>query len=60
MKHLVIVFLAVVALAFAEEITEEEDVLVLTEGNFEQAITDNQYILVEFCKYTCTFRTMPV
>jgi len=38
-----------VALASAE-ITEEEGVLVLTEKNFDQAVSDNEFILVEFCK----------
>lgn len=51
---LLAIFLAVIALASAEDITEEEDVLVLTEKNFEDAIAANQFILVEFCKYTCT------
>ena len=32
------------------EIAEEEGVLVLTEANFDQALADNQHILVEFCK----------
>jgi hypothetical protein len=35
----------------AEKPAEEEDVLVLTVANFEEAIADNQYLLVEFCKY---------
>lgn len=35
----------------SEEIKLDEGVLVLTEQNFDQAITDNQYVLVEFCKY---------
>lgn len=41
--------------AFAEDIKEEEDVLVLTEAVFDQAITDNEHILVEFCKLLYTF-----
>lgn len=36
---------------FAEEIKLDEGVLVLTEQNFDQAITDNKFVLVEFCKY---------
>ena len=32
------------------EIEEEDNVLVLTTSNFDQAISSNKYILVEFCK----------
>lgn len=33
------------------EIKAENHVLVLTNDNFKSAITDNEHILVEFCKY---------
>jgi len=39
--------------AYAEEITKEEGVLVLTEKNFEGAITENEYVLVEFYAPWC-------
>lgn len=45
---------AALSCTFAEEIKLDEGVLVLTEQNFDQAITDNKYVLVEFCKY-CHF-----
>lgn len=32
------------------DITEEKGVLVLTTDNFDGAVADNKYILVEFCK----------
>ena len=56
MKLFLVLILSLVAIAFGEndsvEIQEEEDVLVLTEANFDKAIADNEHILVEFCKYT--------
>ena len=60
MKLYLVFLLSLVAFAFGEnddkpssdEIEVEEDVLVLKESNFEKAINDNEYILVEFCKYT--------
>lgn len=45
-----ILLFVLVGLIHAEEIKEEEGVLVLTKGNFKSATTDNQFVLVEFCK----------
>jgi len=36
---------------FAADVAEEDGVLVLTKENFQSVITENQYVLVEFCKY---------
>lgn len=44
-------FLCLVAFAFAEDIKEDEGVLVLTKDNFEQATKDHPHMLVEFCKF---------
>merc|ERR1711997_952528 len=44
-------FLAISAIA--EEIPKEEGVLVLTQKNFESAIADNEYVLVEFYAPWC-------
>lgn len=43
--------IAVTAPAFAEDIKTEDGVLVLTKSNFKSAVTDNEFVLVEFCKY---------
>lgn len=51
MKCLLVVALFLVA--HAAEITEEEDVLVLTDDNFDEAIGANKHILVEFYAPWC-------
>jgi len=46
----------------SDEIKTDEGVLVLTKGNYESAIKDNEFVLVEFCKFSiiniciCLFR----
>lgn len=53
--------LSIVCLSFAlatafasdDEIKKEEGVLVLTEKNFEKAVTDNEFVLVEFYAPWC-------
>ena len=49
MKFSAIVLFSLLGLVFCE-IQEEENVLVLTNDNFEDAVKDNKYILVEFCE----------
>ena len=33
----------------AVEVEVEDDVLVLTQGNFQQVIDENEFVLVKFC-----------
>ena len=47
---LVLIALALTACVYAE-VTEEENVLVLTTDNFEEVIEATDYVLVEFCKF---------
>lgn len=49
MKLLSLVFL-VFGLLSVKAIETEENVLVLTDDNFDDAVKDNKFILVEFCK----------
>ena len=48
MKLFIVLLAAACALA---EITEEEGVLVLTNDNFDGAVKDNEFVLVEFCTF---------
>lgn len=49
MKFLFAVCLLVATVA-AADIKEEENVLVLTEDNFKEAVDQYEFLLVEFCK----------
>merc|ERR1712088_992375 len=53
MGKLFLILGALVALTVAEEITKEEGVLVLTEKNFEQALSESEFVLVEFYAPWC-------
>lgn len=51
-----ILTLMVVLTRADEEIEYEDDVMVLTDSNFDAAVENNKYLLVEFCKclFFCT------
>ena len=53
MRILLSVALFLAASASADDIAKEEGVLVLTEKNFEQAVADNEFVLVEFYAPWC-------
>jgi len=53
---LLVVLLASFIVSITAEIAVEEGVLVLTTDNFDSAISDNENILVEFCKYYSKFK----
>lgn len=48
-----LVLLALFVLAVQSEIVEEENVLVLTDANFEEALSANKHVLVEFYAPWC-------
>jgi protein disulfide-isomerase A1 len=48
-----IFLVALCATAFSADITEEDGVMVLTDANWENAIKDNEFILVEFYAPWC-------
>lgn len=50
MKSIYLALAVLLAAAVSAEIAVEEGVLVLTTDNFESAISDNEFVLVEFCK----------
>lgn len=51
MKFLICALLAVASYVAAADIKLEEDVIVATVDNFKQVISENEFVLVEFCKY---------
>ena len=50
MKFLLLLAFAV--LVRTDEVKKDQGVLVLEKDTFQSAITDNKFILVEFCKYS--------
>ena len=52
-KFSILAVLALISFVHSEEIEKDEGVLVLTEDNFSQAISENEFILVEFYAPWC-------
>lgn len=50
--------IAISTIVFCDEIKDEEGVLVFTKDNFKTGITDNEFVLVEFCKYSDVTSTL--
>lgn len=46
-----LVLLLFVNFISSADIKEDEGVLVLTKGNFKEALEKNDFVLVEFCEY---------
>jgi hypothetical protein len=51
MRVILFTTLALLGFALGDEVTTEENVLVLTKANFDGVISTNDYVLVEFCKF---------
>ena len=47
----ILLVIATATNTFADEIKIEDGVLILTKDNFKGAVADNEFVLVEFCKY---------
>lgn len=57
MKTSLVLFAGLLAFAFAADHTEEDDVVVLTDDNLASFVKENNYVLVEFCKYSLNLTT---
>jgi len=54
----VCLLIAISTSVFCDEIKNEEGVLVFTNDNFKTGITENEFVLVEFCKYSDVTSTL--
>lgn len=54
----VCLLIAITTSVCCDEIKNEEGVLVFTKDNFKTGITDNEFVFVEFCKYSDVTSTL--
>ena len=54
MKAVSLILCALIGVALCGDYKTEEEVLVLTDDNFDAAVEEFSNVLVEFCKYTPT------
>lgn len=50
MKFFFSVLAILIAVSYADEVAEEDNVAILTDKNFDGFVSENTYVLVEFCK----------
>ena len=50
--------LACLMLLRAVEVEEDEGVLVVKNENYQQVITENEFVLIEFCKFAPLVRNV--
>lgn len=51
MRVILFTALALLGSVLGDEVPSEENVLVLGKSNFESVLSNNEFVLVEFCKF---------
>ena len=58
MRTAIIFLVTVISSGLCAEYTEDENVLVLTTDNFDDAISEFKHVLVEFCKLLAHYHNL--